>query len=203
MRNVTRGSPPQPLSWVTTAPLFKVHPSFLLPFFLFLSHERLIIWSYCILERKWSFFKTYCMICLILHASLLSFTLSVFLPFAYSPQKLLSKNRSHYMPLYTLRLFLTCTHRHINTTEGRECGGVVGRDQRWWNSLRVGRLDKNTNAIRLMVWKPQSCIDSDLGEYTPVPSGRQKEPLTHQKQGSGFLLLWGWLYIGPKSYTTR
>lgn len=53
----------------------------------------------------------------------LSFFLSV-LPLA--SQKLLSKNRSHYMPLYTLSLFLTCTHTLIEQRTEKECGGCCG-----------------------------------------------------------------------------
>lgn len=83
----------------------------------------------------------------------------------------------------------------------------MGTDQNWQDGLCVGRLDKtkqNKTLMALSRWpESHSHTDNHSGEYTPVPSDRKKEPLTHQRQGSGFLFLWRWFYIGTKSYITR
>lgn len=99
------------------------------------------------------------------HIHLLLHSLSVFLPLA--SHKLWSKNRSHYTPLYSL--FLTCTHTLIQQRT-ESVGGVVGRDQRWWNGLCVGRLDKKT--LMLLSWWFEShshTLTATRGNTHPSP----------------------------------
>lgn len=80
-------------------------------------------------------------------------SLSVFLP--SSPSSGVSETLvQKQIPLHAIIQTQLLSHMHTHTLiqpRTQSAGGVVGRDQRWWNGLCVGRLDKNTNAIKLMV----------------------------------------------------
>ncbi len=86
------------------------------------------------------------------HPSPIPLCLSSFLPISPSSgvsETLVQKQIPLHAIIHTQPLSHMRTHTHTFRTES--VGGVVGRDQRWWNGLCVGRLDKNTNAIKLMV----------------------------------------------------
>lgn len=153
---MSQGGYPHLLSWVTTTLLFKVHPSFLLPFLLFPSHEGSTIWRdwlRCAGESfTWAIDQAsatskkegkgrmeesfFVFLKNILydtsHLSPIS-PLLCFLSFFRRLKKLSSRNRSHYMPLYTLRLSLFHMNTHINTTENRV-------QEVLWVQIKIGRM---------------------------------------------------------------
>lgn len=149
---MSQGGYPHLLSWVTTTLLFKVHPSF--PPLSFpwginnLKRLAKVRWGVLHLGNRpsFSYFKErrkrkdgrifFCFLKNILydtsHLSPIS-PLLCFLSFFRRLKKLSSRNRSHYMPLYTLRLSLFHMHTHINTTENRV-------QEVLWVQIKIGRM---------------------------------------------------------------
>lgn len=145
---MSQGGYPHLLSWVTTTLLFKVHPSFLLPFLLFPSHEGSTIWRdwlRCAGESfTWAidqasatskkegkgrmeesffvFLKTYYMIRLICHPSLHFFAFCPFSGVSKNSRPETDPITCHYT--HSDSLSFTCTHTliQLRTECRRYCG---------------------------------------------------------------------------------